>query len=311
MFGRKLADNPGGEQLGLAPGRAVADGQQLDMVAQDHRLDLRLGLVDALELRHRIDDAGIQHLAGGIDDGDLAAHAVAGVKPHDDLAGDRRLEQQLAEVVGKDGDGAFVGRGGQLGAQLVFKAGVDQARVGVFCRLFDQQRAGATGLFAGEHPHRDGRGALGVDGDADFEEAFALAAVKRKHAVAGQLGQRFAVVVIGRVDAVLLFGRRAPDLAEGAVVAAQFGAAARVVRDGFGHDILRPGQRRGSVGHLRIAVGGCRRLGVKVRFLGKDRIGQRLQAARPGHAGAGFALGFIGAVDILDLCQCFGRRQRL
>ena len=250
VFGRQLMDDGGGELLGLMAGGAVADGQHLDAVRQDHLLDGALGLVDALELRHGVDDAGVQHFAGGVDDGDLAAHAVAGVQPHDRFAADGRLQQQLAQVVAKDADGPLGRSVGQLAAQLVFEAGVDQAAVGIQRGGFHQGGAGPAGLFAGKHPGDDGARALGVDLDADFEVALSLATVQRQHAVAGDLGQRLGIVVILGVDAVLVPGFGAGDAPERAVVAAQLGAAGRVVGDLLGQDVLRAGQRGVRVGHF-------------------------------------------------------------
>ena len=132
-------------------------------MAQHHSLDGCLGLVHPFELRHRVDDAGIQHLAGWVNNSKFAAHAVAGVKPEHDLAGDRRLEQKLAQVIAKDRNCAFIGPRSQRGAQFIFKARVDQAGVGVAGRGFHQQRAGAAGLFAGKHPGCDRRRALGIN----------------------------------------------------------------------------------------------------------------------------------------------------
>ena len=120
-------------------------------------------LIDPLELRHGVDDVRVQHLAGGVDDGDLAAHAVAGVKPHDRFAADGRLQKQLAQVVAKDLDRPLSGGVRQLAAQLVFKAGMNEAAVGVAGGGIHQRGAGTACLFAGEHPADDARRALGVD----------------------------------------------------------------------------------------------------------------------------------------------------
>ena len=89
----QFPDDLGGEFLGLVAGGAVADGHDLNAVFENHRFDGLFCLVNALELRHRVYHVGIQHLAGGVDDGHLAAHAVAGVQTHDGFAADGRLEQ--------------------------------------------------------------------------------------------------------------------------------------------------------------------------------------------------------------------------
>ena len=91
LFVGQLADDLGSEFLCLVAGRAVADGHDLDAVPQNHRFDNFFRLIHALELGHRVDDVRVQHLAGGVHDGDLAAHAVAGVQAHNRLAADGRL----------------------------------------------------------------------------------------------------------------------------------------------------------------------------------------------------------------------------
>ena len=91
LFVGQFADDLGGKLLGLMAGRAVADGHDLDAVLQNHRFDNFFRLIHALELGHRVDDVRVQHLAGGVHDGDFAAHAVAGVQAHNCLAADGRL----------------------------------------------------------------------------------------------------------------------------------------------------------------------------------------------------------------------------
>ena len=122
-------------------------------------------------------------------------------------------------------------------------------------------------------------------------------------------GDRLGIIIILGVYAVFVLSFYAFDHAERMVVAAQLGAAVSVIADGFGNDILCPGQSGCCLGDflVQVAVGGCLR--VKVSILLQDSIGQRLQAAGAGDAGAGFALGLIRTVDILHLCQCFGAGQ--
>ena len=309
LFLGQLADDLGGKLLGLMAGRAVADGHDLNTVVQNHRLDGLFGLIHPLELGHRVDDIRVQHLAGGVHDRHLAAHAVAGVQPHDRFAADGRLQQQLAQVIAKDLDRTLGGSGRQLAAQLVFKAGVDQAAVGIAGGGIHNRRAGTAGLFAGKHPADDARCALGIDLNADLQKALALAAVQRQHTVAGNLVQRLGKVVILGVDAVLILGLGTGDAAKRAVVAAQLGAAGGIVGDSLGNDVLRTGQRGGGIGHLIIEVRGGGLFRVERGVLLQNRIGQRLQAARLGNAGAGLALGLVGAVEILDLGQRFGLGQ--
>ena len=187
---------------------------------------------------------------------------------------------------------------------------MDEAAVCVAGGGVHELRALAAGLFAGVHPADDTRRTVGIDLDSDFQEALALAAVQCQHTVAGYLVQRLCEVVILGVDAVLVLGLGAGDAAERTVVAAQFGAAGGIIGDSLGDDILRPGQRGGCVGDLVVKVRSGGFFGVKRSVLFQNRVGQRLQAPGLGDAGAGLALGLIGAVDVLDLGQSLGLGQR-
>ncbi len=94
------------------PGGAVADGHDLHLVFQHHALDGFLRLIHPLEFRHRVYHVGIQHLAGGVHHGNLAAHAVAGVQADHGFAADGRLQQQLTQIIAKHSDGTLGGLGG-------------------------------------------------------------------------------------------------------------------------------------------------------------------------------------------------------
>ena len=112
LFLGQFTDYGGGKLLGFMPGGAVADGHDLHPVFQHHALDGFLGLIHPLEFRHRVYHVGIQHLAGGVHHGNLAAHAVAGVQAHHGFAADGRLQQQLAQILAKHSDGTLGGLGG-------------------------------------------------------------------------------------------------------------------------------------------------------------------------------------------------------
>ena len=69
----------------------------------------------------------LEQVAVAVEHGDLAAGAEAGVDRQDDLLGDRRLEQEAAEVPGEDVDGVPLGHLGQVAADLALHAGQEQA----------------------------------------------------------------------------------------------------------------------------------------------------------------------------------------
>ena len=97
-----------------------------------------LGLAHAALAVRRVDDAGVEHLAGRIDDGDLAAGAVSGVEADGYAALDRRLHQELAQVERKDADRVLVRLFGQLAADLALDGGFSPrltCRWNFFCQV--------------------------------------------------------------------------------------------------------------------------------------------------------------------------------
>ena len=143
---------------------------------------------------------------------------------------------------------------------------MDQAAVGIQCRGFHNGSAGATGLFAGEHPGHNAPGALGFHGNAHLQKAFPLAAVQGQNTVARDFGDRLGIIIILGVYAVFVLSFYAFDHAERMVVAAQLGAAVSVIADGFGNDILCPGQSGCCIGDflVQVVVGGCLRVKVSI-----------------------------------------------
>ena len=306
----QLPNHSSGKLLGFVPGSTVADGHYFHAVFAHHFLYNTLGLIYPFELRHRINHVGIQHFAGGVHHRHFAAHAVAGVQAHDRFAPDRRLKQQLTQIVAKDFDGTFRSRSRQFPAQFVFQAGMNQPAVGIQSSGFHQQRTGTAGLFAGKHPGRNGSGPLTVHLNGNFQIAFPLAAVQRQHTMPRNFGKRLGIVVILGIDTVLILGLGAGDPPKGPVIPAQFGTASRIVGHCLGQNILGAGQCRGHIGHFFIQILRSGSLGIKGRILFQDGVGQRLQTTGFGNAGPGLALGFIGAVDILHLSQSLGFFQR-
>ena len=95
----------GGQFLGLARGSAVADGDERDVVAVDHVLQ-GVDRAHPIVLRLvRIDRAGVEQFAGGVDHGDLAAGAEARVETEHGVTRQRRLREQRAQVGGEDLNG--------------------------------------------------------------------------------------------------------------------------------------------------------------------------------------------------------------
>ena len=159
------ADQLNGHLLGLAAGGAVADGDMLDAVAA-HQGGERGDRLALLPLAiGRIDDGGVEHLARTVDDSDLAAHAVAGVEPHRDLALDRRLHQQRAQVGRKLADRAGAGHVGQIRADLALEGGEEQPVIGVLGRGADEGHRARAGHDDGAVDRLERAVALELDGD--------------------------------------------------------------------------------------------------------------------------------------------------
>ena len=156
--GRPLVDDLGDQLLGLAAGGAVADGDDADVVLADQVLEEELRLRPPVLGRVRMDHRLLEQVAVAVEHGDLAAGPEARVDRQHDLVGDRRLEQQAAEVAGEDVDGVPLGHLGQVAADLALHAGQEQAveRVGGR-RRGRSRRGGGLPAGAGRTPRLRGR----------------------------------------------------------------------------------------------------------------------------------------------------------
>ena len=87
-------------------------------MAADHGGESFARLVLPVVRRRGVHNAGFQHLARLVHDGDLAAGAVCRVKAHGDAVSERRLHQQRLEILSEGADGRLVRRVRQLAADL-------------------------------------------------------------------------------------------------------------------------------------------------------------------------------------------------
>ena len=296
------------ELFALAGSRAVADGDSRDLVAADHAQNLRFcsGLLRLVVRQGEIAHARLQNPARLIHNRQLAARAETRIDAQRHLTADRRLHQQLMQVVAEDADRALVRLVRQFASDFAFKRRADEPAPRVLRRRAHHVAAGAA-----RPDHRtadDLHRLLVVAFYRDFQPFFAFAAVDGQNAVSRRAQNRFAVIRILRVNAFALFGGDRTQHARAAVERAQIGADRRIVADLLGEDILR--QLNGSfrVGHafffahIRLR----QRERVVPAPLGKNQIRQRLNALFLGDHRAGAALLLIRAVDILQL----GERRR-
>ena len=264
-------------------------------------MELRDGLALLLLAVGGIDDGGVQHLAGAVDDGHLAAHAVARVQAHGHLALDGRLHQQGAEVQGELADRAFAGRIGQVRAQFALQGGEDQAVIGILGRRLDEGHRARTGHDHGAENRL--QGAVAIQNDRDLQHLLLLPAVDGKDLMPLQARDGLGKIVIEAIDRVLLRGRFRDQTAFALQQRPQRFAQGGVVADLLGNDVGGAGE--GVFGGLDAFFGidVIRRLGDgigAVALLGEQDFGQGLQAFFLRHGRAGAALGLIGAIEILE-----------
>ena len=122
-----------GEDLRFLRRRAVADGNERDAVLLDKPYERLFGFAHARLAVRGVNDAGVEHLARGIDDGDLAARAVAGVKADGHAAFDGRLHQKLTEVYGEHLNGVVARFFGQLRTNFPLDGRENETAVCVNC----------------------------------------------------------------------------------------------------------------------------------------------------------------------------------
>ena len=119
----ELAD----EAFGLAAGGAVADGDGVGAVARDELHEFDGGGDVALRPLSGIDGEVFQELAGGVKGHDLTSGADAGVDTDDGPFAERRLQEQMAQILGEDLHGLAVGPLFQLDGHIQLDARREQA----------------------------------------------------------------------------------------------------------------------------------------------------------------------------------------
>ena len=177
-----FADKLRQKLFGFAACRAVAQCDTGDMVFLTQALHGLLGFRNRLFGHGRINDSGIQNRAGLIDNGQLAAHAVAGVKAEHDMVFNRRLHEQRTQIERKGCDRLFVCRVGQFLANFAAERREQQTLPSILCHfgqlLFIRMRLAEYGA-ANQLQCR-----FVITDEFHFEQLFAFAAVEREHLMA-------------------------------------------------------------------------------------------------------------------------------
>ena len=296
LLPQQLADHG----LRLARGRAVAEGDVRDLIPI-HEPPERFDRFGAFCFGERgVDDGGVQHLARRVNDGDLAAVAVAWVEAHGHMAAHGRLHEQRPEIQSKIADGPLVGPLRERGTQLALHAGRDEAVIGV---LTGGAQEGGCAAARHEHAaaHAD-EGLLAVRFQRDLQKALAFTAVHGEDLVALQPGHRLAEVIIELIDGgLLLLPLRGLRAQNGLALhqAAESFAHGSIVGDGLRYDVGRTGQcvlRRLHAVRRVCESGGKRERIWQIAGLPQQLLSQRRKAALPGDGRARAALRLIGPV---------------
>src|SRR5574343_1063620 len=199
--------------VGFAAGRAVADGDQRHAMHRGQAGDRRNRPAPVVTRFVRVDGGGVEQLAGGVDDGDLAAGADAGVDAHGYVLAGRGGEQQVLQVLAEDADGFFLGALTQFVDQFQFEVGehldlpgpahgVGQPLVGRAALRLDAEAHGDALLAGVLSPRLDGfRVEFGVEDQRNLQHAFVAAAEQGQGAVRGHGRDR-----LGEVEPVAELG---------------------------------------------------------------------------------------------------------
>ncbi|MNS42471.1 hypothetical protein D3C72_748510 [compost metagenome] len=115
---RHLRQKIGHQLFRLAAARAVADGDQLDIVFANEQSEFRLRTAHVILRREGIDRRGFEQLASTIHDRNLHAGTDAGIKPHGGAGAGGGCQQQVLQIAGEDIDRLFFRPLAQLAHQI-------------------------------------------------------------------------------------------------------------------------------------------------------------------------------------------------
>ena len=305
--------------VGLAAGRAVANGDELHAVLRNQARQGVDAAVPVAARLVRVDSGGFQQLAGGVHHGHFHAGANAGVQPHDGPGPGGGGQQQIAQVVGKNLDGDFFGFFAQAGEQVALgrEAELDAPGPG---HAFAQQIIRRAALVApaqvqGDAAFGQARFAVfGQRGDEAGLQHFKLPPAKDgQRAVAGHAAHGFGVVEIVAelghfgVGLVLASGQLALQLAFLPEPFAQALHEGGVFGPALGQDVAHAIEHGGNGGEVFAAfaffslhkrLGGLR--GVQ-RGVGPKLVGQRLHAEFTRNLRLGAPFGLVGQIQIFQL----------
>ena len=254
-----------------------------------------------------IDHGGVQHLAVGVDDRHLAAHAVARVETHGDVTLHRGLHQKLTQVHGEVLNSTCAGGVGKGGAGFTLHAGLDKAMPRILACCCHE--VGGAAALPQRSAADDGESVLVGKLGAHLQKALFFTAVEGQHAVILHAAYAFAVVVVVLIDALFLLRRHGGQHAAACHGITQFCADGGVVGDVLGDDVGSACQGvlggQNALFLVDVALRQHRQLGQTLTLCVK-KVGKGLKTLFPCDGGAGAALLLIGTVHILHLGEGLG-----
>ena len=126
------------ELLTLSTCRTITNGNGLNLICAYHSLQGFGGLSYLISRWMRIDNLVMKEVTLFVKASYLTSVGKTGVEGEDTFLTERRREEKLAEILGKDLDSLFVGTLLAQGGKFVFNTRVDKPFEGVFNGLADE-----------------------------------------------------------------------------------------------------------------------------------------------------------------------------
>ena len=270
----------------------------------------------------RKDRGGGQHLAGRIDDSDLDAGAIAGIKAHSDPRAGRCGKQEIAQVRREYAYRFGLRRRPQPQPQIDIEMQLDLGAPRP-ARGFGQPAITGPALIGDTEPlhdlefvgagHAYGR-SLRLRLNLQVENFFLLAAEQRQDPVRRQLVQRLAEIEIVLELLAFRFLAGAHGRCHAAAhphLLAQGALQVGVLVKAFGEDRTRAVQRRGGVSHALLGIDeGC---GFRQRIVlrtSQQQLGERLEPGLLGDLRLGAAFRLERRVDVFQAPLGVGGEDR-
>ncbi len=258
----------------------------------------------------RLDDAVRDDLAGGVDDRDLHAGAVAGVETHRGARAGRGGQQQVAQVRREDLHGLVLGELAQAAAQVDAQVHEDPGPPRPPHGVGEPLVAGAAAVVdaeAGRDAHLERRRtflARLLRLQDEVEDLLLLAAEQRQDAVRRELGERLVELEVVRELGslgLLALADLGDDAAARPHLLAQLADQVAVLAEPFDQDGPRALQSRRGVRDLLARVDELRGFFLRVQpGVAQQRVGQRFETGLLRDLGLRAALLLVGEVEVLE-----------